>query len=135
MKNEHFFLFSNIYAKGPLQNKANFKLINANWVRYMKNNTGIVNFKNTLQEKEPFKEITCFRKGQKINALKDFVLTPLCDGPRTISHKKKQNILDVVELLDKDAQNFYTGLKTDEKIEKDTDPDIDRYFPMKIQIK
>lgn len=96
------------------------------WLRYTRN--GTVQFKSSLHEEEPFNEISFLRKGKKSNALQNFVLTPLYDGPRPISNQKKENLLEIVELLDKDVQRFYRELKVDKITEKDTDPDIDRYF-------
>lgn len=75
---------------------------------------------------ESFKEISVFRKLHNLSHLKNSNLSKLYDSPRAITHLKKQNLLEIVNLLDKDVQEYYNNLKTERG--DDTDPDIDRYF-------
>lgn len=126
MEIEHFYAFSLLQSgKGPLQKKTNFKFKDVCWLRYTKSVT--VNYKFSLQEDEPFKEVSFLRKGHTLMQLKNAELTTLYEGPRPINPLKKQNLLEIVDLLDKEVQYFYQNLKTDKKVDKDTDPDVDRY--------
>lgn len=79
-----------------------------------------------MESAEDFKEISFFRKSQTLTHLKNTSLPKLHDNPRPITRLKKQNLLETVDLLDTDVQEFYNHLKTENG--DDTDPDIDRYF-------
>lgn len=126
MEGESFYSFSDLHTKGPLQKKSTFKLRDVSWLRYTKADT--VTYKCSLQYEEPFNEISFFRKGQKVVAIKNFKLTNLYNGQRPINPLKKQNLLEIVGLLDKTVQSFYRDLKIEKKVAKDTDPDVDRYY-------
>lgn len=59
--------------------------------------------------------------------METFKLNTLYKTRRPISAKKKENLLEIVNLLDTDVQEYYRNLPTDKNIQKDTDPDIDMY--------
>ncbi|CAH1118124.1 unnamed protein product [Phaedon cochleariae] len=128
MECEHFFSFSEMTGKGPFQKKS-FRMRDVCWLRYTKGNEK-VQYKFSLSEEEEFEEIGFFRKGKKLQNLSGYELNRLNNGPKPINPKKKANLMEIANLLDKDVQEFYKNLAV-EKITgstADTDPDIDRYF-------
>ncbi|KAE9528765.1 hypothetical protein AGLY_012340 [Aphis glycines] len=110
MSQTDFFDFSNL-LKGPLMvhklntDKEQFKWQPVSWLQYTKTHKGVLNYKTTLEENEPFKTLSFLRRG----------------------NKKKKDLLDLLPLISPIFHQFYSDLKTTNETQ-DNDPDIDELF-------
>lgn len=125
MEREPSFAFSEIIGKDPFQKKS-FKIRDVCWLQYTKSDNDKVQFKfNCLDEN--FQEIGFLKKGNKLHNFKKIKLSCIYKEPKPISSKTKENLMETVNLLDKDVQELYRNLRTEKTATRDTDPDIDRY--------
>lgn len=91
------------------------------WLRYTQQ-PGIVEFKTSVDESEPFKKINFLHKG---TSWPKGVKLPLSyKGPNPISKEKKQNSIELLPFVDESFHDFYKNLATKEDL-RDTLPDLD----------
>lgn len=116
-----------ILLKGPLvvrhKNMTGNPFIwqNVKWLRYTKE-YGVISYKESLDEKEPFLKLDLRRKRNSHGHLCEN-LKLLYDGPQPISEEKKQDLLSMLSLIDPEVRSFYTQLTTERNIQT-IDPDI-----------
>lgn len=94
------------------------------WIRYT-NQYGIIQYKNSLDENEPFKIHNIKRRG--ISRISRTELKLAYNGPNLINSKKKKDILDMLPLISPQYHDFYRNLQTGNDSDDDVDPDLDRF--------
>lgn len=96
-----------------------FKWSDVKWLRYT-NKFGKIQYKTSLKEEEPFKELNICRRG--INIVKISDVNNCYESPQLISREKKQDLLDQLHLINEIYHNFYRQLN-DGSV-PNVDPDI-----------
>lgn len=94
-------------------NEVKFSWRHVKWLKYTKD-IGIIQFKNTLDEEEPFQILKIKKRG-----INDFQLnnTSLCyTTPIQITKAKKKDIIDMLDLVDPIFHDFYKNLPTSEEL-------------------
>lgn len=79
------------------------------WLRYTKDDFGMISFKNTLSTDEPFKRLNIRRRGY--NSIK-YTDLEKDNYPQTISAEKKKDLMDILQFIDPCFHDFYKNLKT-----------------------
>lgn len=120
-----FIDFSHL-LKGPLQlRKKNndgekFSWQQARWFQYRRE-YGVVYYKNTLNEEDPFMSFSFRRRGVP----EEILNTKKCyKDSLPISIEKKKDLLDILDLIPPSYHNFYKNLKSSEKVPSNL-PDIE----------
>lgn len=113
--NQMSFLNFSLAAKSKLMWRKNdidgnqFSWRSVRWLRYTKEH-GVVEYKTSLNESEPFKKLNLRRRG--INEIKADELQICYSEPIAISKEKKKDILDMIDLIDPEYREFYKNLPT-----------------------
>lgn len=81
---------------------------------------GIIHYKTTLEEQINFKVLNIRRRG--VNALRKTDLNQCYTEPIKINKKKKEDLLDMLPLINQNFHSFYKDLVTDQM--PDFDPDL-----------
>lgn len=124
MKHNLFLNFSPILKEKFLWRKVNengevFKWSTVKWLKYTKN-FGLIYYKNSLSENEPFKILNIKKRG--VNTVKIEDLQPCYHKPLNISSAKKKDLLEMIHLIDINYHEFYKNLPTEDK--PDYHPDL-----------
>lgn len=119
-----FLNFSDLYKKALVLRKKDsngdpFKWHDQRWFRYTKQ-TGKLLFKSSLDEEQPFTEISFNRRG---NSSPDLFPVKCYRSTLPISADKKANLLELLPLISPTFHDFYRNLKTSDDAENDY-PDI-----------
>lgn len=99
-------------------NKVNWK--NIRWLRFASDAPFNIFYKNSVNEKEPFQMLNIKKRG--CNELNTGCLEMLYDGPNKINEAKKQDLLELLPLIDEQFHDFYKSLCTEAK--PDFHPDL-----------
>lgn len=89
------------------------------WFRFTKE-YGNIYFKTSLSEEEPFKCIHITKRG--INCVKIKDLKICYDSPIKINNKKKNDLIDMLPLVDEIYRDFYMNLTSEDML--DCHPDL-----------
>lgn len=105
------------------QENALFRISDVKWLRYVKEEQGIVRYKNTLSEDDPFFTLDL---REEPNAKLDDHLVPCNQSTLPITKEKKKDLLSLLPLLREDVHCFYENLPQIYKAtEVNVDPDLD----------
>ena len=128
MKQHHFMDFKAI-LKGPLvlrkKNINGEALVwhDVRWFRYLRDSNGTFLYKYSLNEADEFKKADFLRKkGNSVIYQRE--LKPKYDKPVSISKEKKQDLIDMLPLIDPKLHDFYLKLNSSALV-KCVDPDVE----------
>lgn len=100
-------------------NSEKFVWKNVKWLRYTKNDFCKIFYKTSLEEAEPFKLLNI--KKREINSI-PINQTKNLPKEIDIGENKKEDLLDLLRLIDPSFHHFYKNLKTE--ILRDIHPDL-----------
>lgn len=92
--------------------KNKFLWAEVKWVRYQKNEQGILYYKKSLSEDEAFLKLNIRKRGKSKFKL-DNVLEKCYNDTLPISKEKKKDLLDLLHLMRPDVREFYEHLPDD----------------------
>lgn len=127
MENSEFLDFSSLSKEKFMWRKTDtdgskFAWQNIKWLRYTKD-FGSIYYKTSLKENEPFKVLNIKRRG--FNSVKTNDLRRCYSTAIKINTKKKQDLLDMLPLIDECHHNFYQSLSSEEML--DFHPDLTEF--------
>lgn len=130
MTQEHFYNFSSLVKtkfmwRSNNQSGERFLWQSIKWLRFTKD-FGVIYYKCTLSEDEPFKSLNIRRRG--INSVNSSDLPLSYDSPLYINDAKKRDLLDQLSLIDPIYHDFYQNLNTNSL--PDIDPDLNELSEM-----
>lgn len=91
------------------------------WLQYTKTHKGVLNYKTTLEENEPFKTLSFLRRGNSSTILQ---VKKKIQWTYTNIKGKKKDLLNLLPLIPPIFHQFYSDLKTTNETQ-DNEPDLD----------
>lgn len=93
------------------------------WLRYSKNSPGIIQYKESLNENDPFKILNIKRRG--VSYTTEFSLKQCYLDVLPISQKKKKDLVDMLPLISPGFHDFYKNLRVEGETTRITEIDED----------
>lgn len=99
-----------------------FEWKNVRWIRYEKQKPGVLQYKTSLKSEVEFKELNINprRRAKSVRQLTSSYTSPL-----TISKNKRQDLLDMLPLINTDFHNFYKNITAEGECQVEIDSDLD----------
>jgi hypothetical protein len=126
MQQSDFFNFSELYKNKLIRKKKNnanslFQWSTCQSLQYKKP-SGILLYKETLDENENFCSVDFRRRGKEDQQL---TINQEYDRPLAINKNKKDDIISLFPLIG--FYNFYLSLQTTDSVREDFDPDLNEF--------
>lgn len=114
MNDSDFYAFGNLIKtkfqwRHIAEKSEKFSWKNVKWLRYSQGDFGVVQFKNSLNDDEPFKRLNIRRRGFQTVTYSDLEKDKY---PQTITPEKKKDLLDLLQFIDPCFHEFYKNIKT-----------------------
>lgn len=114
MNQEDFFAFSDLLSKSLVRrttdtNGEKVSWLKIKWLRFTKE-FGVVEFKYTLDDQAPFKVLDLRRRSRLSRVTGVNLLSLSYNQPIGINPKKKEDLLSMLDLIDKDCHQFFKDL-------------------------